>query len=118
MTAQQIVTNVKMVLRTLTGQNGDFVTLHAFGTEFTVTLFVFLTTSTGTWVVRTRFLIHVDRFGPCVLTGVTTGSLGSTRSLRRLLYRIFLRTIAAIVHTALLLCLLHFIGFGHMDLTT
>ena len=46
-----------------------------------------------------------------LFAGVSSGSLCRSGSLCSLLYGVFLRTIAAVVGTALLLCLLHFVGF-------
>ena len=59
----------------------------------------------------------MDRFGTGVLAGVPTRCCCRTGRLCRLLHRIFLGAIPTVIHPALLLGLLHMIGFGHMDLT-
>ena len=58
------------------------------------------------------------RFGTGVLTGVTTCSSCCSGSLCSLCHSIFLRAITAVIHTALLLCLLYLIRLGHMNLST
>lgn len=85
--------------------------------QFAVALFILLSTSARTGIIRTRFLIYAQRLGTCVFAGVSACSSGCTGSLGCLLHRIFLRAITTIVLTALLLCLLYMIGFLLMDLS-
>ena len=83
-----------------------------------MTLFVFLTGTARTRIVRTRFLVRMDRFGTCVLTRVTPCCSGSAGSLSGLLHGIFLRTVLAEVLTTLLLSLLYTVGLLLMNLST
>ena len=92
--------------------------LDTRGTQFAVALFVFLAAAARTRVVRTRFLVHMYRLGTLLLTRVTACRSGCPGRLCRLLHRIFLRAVAAVVHTALLLCLLYTVGFLRMNLST